>query len=157
MVYMTEEDQNLLKDLAWKMRFGFGSKESFMAFWEDRMQVYYLDKPKPSVCFVGGNLVTTLELSFQLTESNEFSDSNDSNLLEDVMIPALTWKERVIQEKKELDEKIDKLKGFLEGNNLKDADETEFLRLEVQLSVMESYSNILRSRINSWTIDATEA
>ena len=63
------------------------------------------------------------------------------------------WQERVIQEKKELDEKIDKLKKFL-GEKVEkvfNVDETERLRLEVQLTIMESYSNILKARITSWS------
>ena len=63
------------------------------------------------------------------------------------------WQERVIQEKKELDEKIDKLKKFLDEKVEKgfNVEETEKLRLEVQLTIMESYSNILHARILSWS------
>lgn len=67
------------------------------------------------------------------------------------------WQERVVQEKKELDEKIEKLQHFLEYRNKDVDDNTELLRLEVQLTLMESYSNILQVRINSWTTDAKEA
>ena len=61
------------------------------------------------------------------------------------------WQERVIQEKKELDEKIDKLKKFLDEESIDALDQTERLRLEVQLTIMESYSNILKARITSWS------
>ena len=61
------------------------------------------------------------------------------------------WQERVIQEKKELDEKIDKLKKFLDEESIDALDQTERLRLEVQLTIMESYSNILHARILSWS------
>jgi hypothetical protein len=60
------------------------------------------------------------------------------------------WQERVIQEKKELDEKIEKLKNFIKNAPEKIATETEMLRLEVQFTIMQSYSNILDVRIKSW-------
>lgn len=60
------------------------------------------------------------------------------------------WQERVIQEKKELDEKIEKLKKFIKNAPEKIATETEMLRLEVQFTIMQSYSNILDVRIKSW-------
>lgn len=60
------------------------------------------------------------------------------------------WQERVIQEKKELDEKIEKLKKFIKNAPEKLATETEMLRLEVQFTIMQSYSNILDVRIKSW-------
>ena len=61
------------------------------------------------------------------------------------------WQERVIQEKKELDEKIIKLQTFIDGEEIKTIDETESLRLEVQLTLMQGYSNILEARITSWS------
>lgn len=67
MFYLSEEDQQLLKDLAWKFKFGFGSEESFMVFWEDRMNVYYLDKPKPTVSFTEDKHATGISFTFPLT------------------------------------------------------------------------------------------
>jgi hypothetical protein len=68
------------------------------------------------------------------------------------------WQERVIQEKKELDEKIDKLTNFLDVDMEEPfkAGELERTRLEIQLNLMNAYSLILGARINSWTTDAKE-
>lgn len=55
---------------------------------------------------------------------------------------------RVVQEKNELDEKIVKLKAFL--NNVeahKHLDSDELIRLSCQLAMMNGYSNILGERI----------
>jgi len=65
------------------------------------------------------------------------------------------WQERVIQEKKELDEKIIKLQTFIDGEEIKTIDETESLRLEVQLTLMQGYSNILEARITSWDLQTS--
>jgi hypothetical protein len=59
------------------------------------------------------------------------------------------YQERVVQEKKELDEKIEKLNDFVYGSteiypNLKFE---ERVRLKMQLGYMKEYSKILGERI----------
>lgn len=56
--------------------------------------------------------------------------------------------ERVVVEKRELDEKLDKLKLFIETNSIfKTLPEDEQHRLNRQFDVMAEYSNILAQRI----------
>ena len=60
------------------------------------------------------------------------------------------YQERVVVEKKELDEKLAKLKEFCFGSNTKifgSLDPQERDRLEDQYTVMKRYSNILGERI----------
>ena len=59
--------------------------------------------------------------------------------------------ERVVTEKKELDEKIDKLKVFLLGETFSTLPEDEQMRLIDQKNVMQQYSEILRARIAAFT------
>ena len=54
---------------------------------------------------------------------------------------------RVVDEKKELDIKRDKLIEFLKGDLAKKLPAAEQERLSRQLSIMESYSGILSERI----------
>lgn len=61
------------------------------------------------------------------------------------------WQQRVIDEKKELDEKISKLGQFIAYNmaytKLSDAEQT---RLENQRNIMTQYSDILKERIENF-------
>jgi hypothetical protein len=56
--------------------------------------------------------------------------------------------QRVVDEKKELDEKLDKLKAFIDTNPVfKTLPEDERSRLNRQFDAMAEYSNILAQRI----------
>jgi hypothetical protein len=59
------------------------------------------------------------------------------------------YQERVIAEKAELDEKIDKLENFIfrSGGRWFDVPEDERLRLTKQFGYMMDYSRILKERI----------
>lgn len=57
-------------------------------------------------------------------------------------------KEKLVEEKKDLDEKLDRLNSFLENKELSsDVDETHKELLIEQSKVMTEYSHILRKRI----------
>lgn len=59
--------------------------------------------------------------------------------------------ERVVTEKKELDEKLDKLKDFIEtGSIFKTLPADEQLRLNRQFDAMAEYSHILGQRIEAF-------
>lgn len=59
--------------------------------------------------------------------------------------------QRVVTEKKELDEKIDKLKAFIcEGPVFKTLPDAEQHRLNHQYDVMLEYSSILGARIEAF-------
>lgn len=59
--------------------------------------------------------------------------------------------DRVVTEKKELDEKLDKLKAFIETNPIfKTLPQTEQLLLNRQYDAMAEYSHILGQRINGF-------
>jgi hypothetical protein len=55
--------------------------------------------------------------------------------------------ERVVEEKKDLDGKIDRLKVFVGGETFNTLDEDEQDLLEEQLGIMHDYSRILGERI----------
>lgn len=55
--------------------------------------------------------------------------------------------ERVVNEKHELDEKREKLSEFLKGNLFKTLEGAEKRRLQRQLRIMNSYSQVLTERI----------
>lgn len=55
--------------------------------------------------------------------------------------------ERVVTEKKELDEKIEKLKAFFDNPIYLNVPEAEGIRLQKQFGSMEEYSKILGERI----------
>lgn len=55
--------------------------------------------------------------------------------------------ERVVVEKKELDEKVDKLDAFIHGTIYPTLAEAERMRLMRQLCHMRDYSNVLTERI----------
>jgi hypothetical protein len=59
------------------------------------------------------------------------------------------FQERVVQEKKELDKKIESLTEFLKDPAIKCAVELD--RLDTQLAIMQSYSAILKERIEHFT------
>lgn len=57
-------------------------------------------------------------------------------------------KEKLVEEKKDLDEKLDRLNSFLENKELSsEVDETHKELLIEQSKVMTEYSHILRKRI----------
>jgi hypothetical protein len=58
--------------------------------------------------------------------------------------------QRVVTEKKELDEKIDKLSVFIKGDIYKNLPGAEQMRLNIQLQAMNGYSNVLGERINAF-------
>ena len=58
--------------------------------------------------------------------------------------------ERVVTEKKELDEKLSKLNSFFESKTFATLDPAECDRLRSQASVMQEYSDILGARIESF-------
>lgn len=55
--------------------------------------------------------------------------------------------ERVVVEKKELDEKLEKLKTFLAGDTFKQIHPDEQARLTRQADIMQQYSSTLGDRI----------
>ena len=59
----------------------------------------------------------------------------------------LDYQKRVVEEKKELDEKIDKLIHFIELGSFEKIDADEQSRLRVQGRIMQAYSACLRERI----------
>jgi hypothetical protein len=59
--------------------------------------------------------------------------------------------QRVIDEKKELDGKRERLQSFIGGETYRTLDPTEQSRLNRQLEAMTLYSNILGERIAAFT------
>lgn len=57
------------------------------------------------------------------------------------------FKQRLIEEKKELNEKTDKLRSFIASEKFKEIDAVQMTLLNVQLKAMETYSQILFERI----------
>lgn len=58
-----------------------------------------------------------------------------------------TFLERLKVEKAELDEKIEKLTAFSNSDKFKDIDSKQQSLLNIQLKIMESYSQILLERL----------
>lgn len=58
--------------------------------------------------------------------------------------------ERVVKEKEELDEKREKLTGFIGGKIYRELNAAEQSRLNRQLEAMTLYSNILGERISNF-------
>lgn len=58
-----------------------------------------------------------------------------------------TFLERLKVEKTELDEKIEKLSAFSNSEKFKDIDSEQQRLLNIQLKIMESYSQILLERL----------
>jgi hypothetical protein len=57
------------------------------------------------------------------------------------------WQQRVIDEKKELDEKINRIESFVTSEKINSVDPNEVFRLKTQLVTMINYSEILGERI----------
>ena len=57
------------------------------------------------------------------------------------------WQERVVQEKKELDEKITKLKAMICSDKFEALADTDQRLLVMQLSAMKQYASVLKARI----------
>ena len=60
------------------------------------------------------------------------------------------FQERVVAEKSELDEKINKLTKFTKTETYSNLEGEERVRLSGQLVAMHTYSNFLNARINSF-------
>lgn len=58
-----------------------------------------------------------------------------------------TFKDRLIKEKADLDDKVAKLSDFLASEKVKDIPSQQVTLLNVQLPAMETYSQILLERI----------
>lgn len=58
--------------------------------------------------------------------------------------------DRVVKERYELNEKIEKLDAFTKGETFKGVDEKEQARLLKQLDIMRQYSAILAERIEAF-------
>ena len=67
------------------------------------------------------------------------------------MSPLSPFQQRVVDEKKELDERIVKLGAFLYSATFMSLPLAEVDRLAEQFSIMEEYSEILRKRIAAFT------
>lgn len=61
------------------------------------------------------------------------------------------YQTRVVEEKAALDEKIEKLKVFLDTERFCALDEAERERMDRQLVAMQKYSGILANRIDYFT------
>lgn len=59
----------------------------------------------------------------------------------------LTYQQRVVEEKQELDAKIERLMEFLTTNIFDGLDKGEKSRLRIQLAAMETYGTALGERI----------
>lgn len=60
----------------------------------------------------------------------------------------LEWQSRVIEERNELDVKIQRLKSFLASKLASELNEEEERWLMIQLKIMEAYSLVLDKRIS---------
>ena len=58
--------------------------------------------------------------------------------------------ERVVTEKKELDEKLEKLQSFFKSPTFFNVHSAEQSRLRIQYSIMEAYSTVLGERISQF-------
>jgi crAss001_48 related protein len=61
------------------------------------------------------------------------------------------YQERVIEEKKELDEKIEKLAAFIESDAFISVSTREKVRLHRQEVLMQLYSKVLADRIEAFS------
>jgi len=66
------------------------------------------------------------------------------------------YQKRAVVEKNELNEKIEKLETFVDGEIASELSEEEQDCLSEQLSAMMEYSTALQNRINLWGIDENE-
>ena len=60
------------------------------------------------------------------------------------------YQERVVIEKKELDEKLEKLEAFFQTETFEKLDDQEKWRLAKQRTAMGQYSMVLSERINAF-------
>jgi len=60
------------------------------------------------------------------------------------------FQERVITEKRELDEKLSRLSDFFRGDIFHGLPTAEQDRMSRQAVIMHSYSDILKERIDNW-------
>ena len=58
-----------------------------------------------------------------------------------------TFKDRLIEEKAQLDDKIQKLQSFMESENFSKIDPVQMSLLNIQIFSMQTYSQILLERI----------
>lgn len=58
-----------------------------------------------------------------------------------------TFKERLLEEQQQLNEKIEKLESFTLSDKFKEVDEVQMSLLNIQLIAMKTYSQILLERI----------
>lgn len=62
------------------------------------------------------------------------------------------YQERVVEEKKELDLKLEKLQVFLQSESFGHIHEAERFRLRLQEVYMRSYSEVLQDRIAAFVL-----
>lgn len=62
-----------------------------------------------------------------------------------------TWQTRLVEEKRQLDERIQKLDAFLQGPYFKSVSEIDRYLLAGQFDAMQSYSRILGQRIDRFS------
>jgi len=62
------------------------------------------------------------------------------------------WQQRVIAEKEEVDQKVQKLAAYLASEAVEMTSPQERELLDRQLDVMTSYRSILSERITSWNL-----
>lgn len=58
-----------------------------------------------------------------------------------------TFKDRLIEEKAQLDDKIQKLQSFMESENFSKIDPVQMSLLNVQIFAMQTYSQVLAERL----------
>lgn len=63
----------------------------------------------------------------------------------------LDYQQRVIDEKAELDERLERLSEFIGGEIYRDLDDAERLRLNRQRDAMNWYSRVLGQRIDAFS------
>ncbi len=61
------------------------------------------------------------------------------------------WQQRVVEEKKELDEKLVKLHDFISGETFKSMDWPQATMLKRQRAIMRDYSAVLAERIKAFS------
>lgn len=71
-------------------------------------------------------------------------------VVNEVAVSIEPWKQRVLTEKDELNDKIGKLAAFLSSEQFAALPEAEQDRLTRQLDAMTAYRSILTERINAW-------
>lgn len=72
--------------------------------------------------------------------------------MENIQKKMKTFKERLIDEKLQLDEKIEKLESFTLSDNFSKIDAVQMSLLNIQLFAMKTYSQILVERL-TWLKD----